>query len=371
MYQAKAFARTEVQALGAYNAGLSIESVREKYGIQRIAKLGSNENPLGPSPKALAALISEAHNSALYPDLSCGTLRSLLAHQLAIDEKKLVFGNGSEDLLSIICRVFLDHGDQVVTIVPSFGLHIIYPQAAGAEVITVPAGPDMRIDVQALMAAITPRTRLLMFSSPSNPIGGALNQDELQYVIDHLPPQTLLVFDEAYFEYACAEPDYPDCLSMLQESDCHYIILRTFSKAYALAGLRIGYGITSDAVLADLIDRLRTPFNVNRCAQAAAVAALADKEHLAASVSHVISERRRMERILLQMPGVQPIPSVANFIFCSAALPMESLNTALLRQGVIIKPWFEKGYEQFLRVSIGNIEDNNLFLSALENTLHR
>ncbi|MFZ1872379.1 MAG: aminotransferase class I/II-fold pyridoxal phosphate-dependent enzyme, partial [Chania sp.] len=362
MYTSNTFARSEVQALSGYNAGLSIEAVQEKYGVLRVAKLGSNENPLGISPKAIKALTAEATNSALYPDQSCSLLRTALAHQLAIDEKRLVFGNGSEDLLSIICRVFLDHGDQVVTILPSFGLHIIYPQAAGAEVIGVPMGQGMRIDVQALMAAMTPRTRLLMFSSPSNPVGCALNGDELQYIIDHLPPHTLLVFDEAYFEYASGEPGYPDCLKMLQNSGCHYIILRTFSKAYALAGLRIGYGITSDPALAESIDRLRTPFNVNRCAQAAAVAALADQAHLSASVEHVRSERRRMDRVLRQELALQPIPSVANFIFFPSPLAVGSVNTALLRQGVIIKPWLEAGYSQFLRVSVGSCEDNNLFL---------
>ncbi|WON78453.1 histidinol-phosphate transaminase [Serratia sp. UGAL515B_01] len=371
MYASNTFARTEVQALNGYNAGLSIEAVQERHGVLRVAKLGSNENPLGISPKALAALTAEAHQAALYPNQSCGILRNALAHKLAIDGKNLVFGNGSEDLLSIICRVFLDHGDQVVTILPSFGLHIIYPQAAGAEVIGVPMGSDMRVDVQALMAAMTPRTRLLMFSSPSNPVGSALNSAELQYVIDNLPPHTLLVFDEAYFEYANGEADYPDCLEMLQKSQCHYIVLRTFSKAYALAGLRIGYGITSDPALAELIDRLRTPFNVNRCAQAAATAALADNEHLIASIQHVRSERSRINKVLQQDLGLQPIPSLANFIFFSSPLAVDSVNLSLLQQGVITKPWAEAGYRQFLRVSIGSCEDNNLFLQALENALHQ
>lgn len=370
MYTSNTFARTEVQALSSYNAGLSIEAVQEKYGVSQVAKLGSNENPLGISPKALAALTAEARNSALYPDQSCHLLRTALAHKLAIDEKRLVFGNGSEDLISILCRVFLDHGDQVVTILPSFGLHIIYPQAAGAEVIGVPMGPDMRIDVHALMAAITPRTRMLMFSSPSNPVGSALNGDELQYVIDHLPAHTLLVFDEAYFEYANGETDYPDCLKILQNSQCHYVILRTFSKAYALAGLRIGYGITSDVTLAGMIDRLRTPFNVNRCAQAAAVAALADRDHLLASVEHVRGERRRMEQVLQQHLGLQPIPSVTNFIFLASPVAVNIVNTALLQQGVIIKPWLETGYDRFLRVSVGSHNDNNMFLQALEKALH-
>jgi histidinol-phosphate aminotransferase len=188
-------------------------------------------------------------------------------------------------------------------------------------------------------------------------------------VIDHLPPHTLLVFDEAYFEYANGEADYPDCLKMLQKSQCHYVILRTFSKAYALAGLRVGYGITSDATLADAIDRLRTPFNVNRCAQAAAVAALADHQHLAASVNHVRSERHRMAQFLRQRLDLQPIPSVTNFIFFASPLAVDNVNTSLLQHGVIVKPWMESGYRQFLRVSVGSREDNDLFLHALEKTL--
>ncbi|WP_127960119.1 histidinol-phosphate transaminase [Serratia microhaemolytica] len=371
MYYSSTFARCEVQALAAYNAGLSIEAVQQKYAVSRVAKLGSNENPLGISPNALAALTAAAPLAALYPDQSCSLLRTALAHKLAIDEQRLVFGNGSEDLLSIICRVFLDHGDHVVTILPSFGLHIIYPQAAGAQVIGVPMGSDMRIDVQTLMAAVTPRTRLLMFSSPSNPVGSALTGSELQYIIDHLPAHTLLVFDEAYFEYANGEAGYPDALQLLQNSQCHFIVLRTFSKAYALAGLRIGYGITSDPGLAQLIDRLRTPFNVNRCAQAAAVAALADVQHLTQSVTHVRAERQRMETFLRERLGLNPIPSLANFIFFESPLAADSVNQSLLQQGVIIKPWTEAGYCQYLRVSVGSQQDNSHFMQALEHALQR
>lgn len=371
MYNPDTFARYEVQTLSEYNSGLSIEAVQKKYGVMRVAKLGSNENPLGASPKAISALIEQADNISLYPDQSCSLLRKALAQKLDIDAKRLVFGNGSEDLLSVICRVFLDHGDEVVTILPSFGLHVMYPQAAGAEVIGVPMGHNMRIDVKTLMAAMTPRTRLLMFSSPSNPVGCALNSDELQYIINHLPPHTLLILDEAYFEYANGEPDYPDCLAMLQNSGCHYIVLRTFSKAYGLAGLRIGYAITSDPVLAESIDRLRTPFNVNRCAQAAAFGALADQEHLLSSVKHVRSELRRIERVLRQDFGLQPIPSVANFIFLPSPLAVKYVNTELLRKGVIVKPWLETGYSEFLRVSVGSVEENNLFINAIGKILQQ
>lgn len=361
-------ARAEVRGLASYNAGLSSDAVRQRFGLQRVAKLGSNENPLGAAPAVTQALADAAAQCALYPDASCGELRTALAAQLGVDGRNLVFGNGSEDLLGIVSRVFLDHGDEAVTVLPSFGLHLIYPRAAGAEVRGVPMTAGMRIDVDGLLAALGPRTRLLMFSCPSNPVGCTLQTTELQRILDGLPDHCLLVFDEAYYEYAQHEQDYPDCLAMLRASGKPFLLLRTFSKAYALAGLRVGYGVTSDARLAELIDRLRTPFNVNRAAQAAAVAALADEAHLRASVEHVAAQRRRIDSALRER-GLLPAPSAANFLFFETAFEAELLNQALLRQGVIVKPWREPGYTRWLRVSVGSREDNDLFLLALDRAL--
>lgn len=361
-------ARADVRGLASYNAGLSSDMVRARFGLKRVAKLGSNENPLGAAPGVATALAKAAGQCALYPDAHCGELRAALAARLGVDGQRLVFGNGSEDLLGIVSRVFLDHGDEVVSVLPSFGLHLIYPRAAGAEVKGVAMGTDLRIDVDALLAAIGPRTRLLMFSCPSNPVGSTLTSAELQRLLDGLPAHCLLVFDEAYHEYARHEAGYPDCLAMLEASGKPFVLLRTFSKAYALAGLRIGYGVVSDSRLAELIDRLRTPFNVNRGAQAAAVAALDDQAHLRASLEHVASERRRLDAALRER-GLQPAPSLANFLFFASASEAEVLNEALLRQGVIVKPWREPGYTRYLRVSIGSRDDNDLFLQALDNAL--
>jgi histidinol-phosphate aminotransferase len=361
-------ARAEVRELSSYNAGLSSEAVRKRFGLTRIAKLGSNENPLGPAPAVTAAMAQACGEIALYPDASCQALRSALSEKLGVPGEHLVFGNGSEDLLSIISRVFLDHGDQVVSVVPSFGLHFIYPLAAGAQVIGVPMTAEGAFDVAAMLAALTPRTRLLMFSCPSNPVGSTLTGDELQQLLDALPPQCLLVFDEAYYEYAQFEAEYPDCLSLIQASGKPFILLRTFSKAYSLAGLRIGYGVVSDPLLADLIDRLRTPFNVNRVAQAAALAALADEAHLQATLEHVSVERQRMQNALRGL-GITCVPSMANFLFFSTPLAAETVNQALLRQGVIVKPWREPGYTEYLRVSVGSRADNDLFLAALDKVL--
>lgn len=361
-------ARPEVRSLASYNAGLSAENVKSRYGVTRVAKLGSNENPLGPAPAVAAAMAGACAHVALYPDANCQLLREALASQLDVPPNQLVFGNGSEDLLGIVSRVFLDHGDEVVTVVPSFGLHFIYPQATGAQVIGVPMNADGGFDVPAMIAALTPRTRLLMFSCPSNPVGTTLDAAQLRQLVDALPSNCLMVFDEAYYEYAQADADYPDCLSLLKAGDKPFILLRTFSKAYALAGLRIGYGVVSDPMLADLIDRLRTPFNINRVAQAAALAALADKQHLQAVVEHVARERERVAVALAEM-GVEAIPSKANFLYFATPFAAETLNQALLAEGVIVKPWREAGYTQYLRVSIGSETDNNLFLAALSKAL--
>jgi len=326
-------ARAEVRDLASYNAGLSADTVRKRFGLTRVAKLGSNENPLGPAPAVTDAMVKACSEIALYPDASCQALRAALSAKLGVPGEHLVFGNGSEDLLSIISRVFLDHDDEVVTVVPSFGLHFIYPMAAGARVVGVPMTADAGFDVAAMIAALTPRTRLLMFSCPSNPVGCTLDSGELQQLLDALPAHCLLVFDEAYYEYAQFEADYPDCLGLIQASGKPFILLRTFSKAYSLAGLRIGYGIVSDPLLADLIDRLRTPFNVNRVAQAAALAALADEEHLHTTLEHVALERRRVSTAL-QTLGIDSVPSKANFLFFSTPLGAEKLvNQALPAPG--------------------------------------
>ncbi len=358
-------ARHEVQQLTAYNAGLSSEEVQRRYAVKRVVKLASNENPLGLSPLASAAIHEAATTCHFYPDAECSLLRQTLANKLAIDANRFIFGNGSEDLISIISKVFLDHGDEVVTVVPSFGLHILAPITCGAEVKTVPMQEDMQFDVAGIIKAIGPRTRLVMFSCPSNPVGSALKASELQVILDAIPNHCLLIFDEAYYEYASNQPDYPNCLALLEQSQKAFILLRTFSKAYALAGLRIGYGIVSDSSLTILIDKVRNPFNVNRLAQIAAVAALQDGQHLQKSIRLVEKERNNM-LLALNKRGYCPIPTYANFLFFATKQPADKVAEHLLKHGVVIKPWKEAGYTHYVRVSISSEQDNKLFLAALD-----
>jgi histidinol-phosphate aminotransferase len=356
--------RPAIRTLPAYNSGLSAEHVRARYHVSEVAKLGSNENPWGASPRVHAALAEAIQDVGLYPDPGSDVLRNLLAARLGVAPDRLAFGNGSEDLISVCAHSFLSPGEAMITILPSFGLHAIYSQASGAKVHLIPS-LDYRIDVAGIIAALTPRTRMVMFSAPSNPLGTTIAGGDLDKLLHAMADDTLLVFDEAYFEYAAVVESYPDFFAILQRSNRSWILLRTFSKAYGLAGLRIGYAVASDSSLIDVIDRARTPFNVNRFAQVAASAALEDPVHMQHCVARTIAERERVRSSLAVM-GYQASPSVANFLFFDAHEDASALAGKLLAHGAIVKPWREPGYQQHIRVSIGLPRSNDLFLAALK-----
>jgi histidinol-phosphate aminotransferase len=359
--------RADVRGLPTYNAGLSGEFVRARYGVSHVAKLGSNENPRGASAAVLAHLAESttAGTLALYPDPSCSALRALIAERLAVDPEQLLFGNGSEDLLAIAAHTFLAPGDEVITVIPSFGLHIIYPQSVGAKVVTVPMRSDFEFDIDALVAAISPRTRMLIISNPANPVGCAMDVNDMRRLLNAVSPGTLVLWDEAYFEYACDEDGYPDSLAVLRESGLPWLLLRTFSKAYGLAGLRVGYGVASAPELAGLMNRVRTPFNINQIAQQAAAVAFGDQVHVAASVKDARSGREWIRAALIGL-GVNPARSRANFLFFDCGEDAARLAGRMLEDGVIVKPWREPGYENCMRVSVGNAADNALFIKSFE-----
>jgi histidinol-phosphate aminotransferase len=359
--------RPEVRALAPYNAGLSSEFVRARYGVSHVAKLGSNENPRGASARVMAHLAASTTAGALaqYPDPSCTALRSLIAGRLGVEPGQMLFGNGSEDLLAIAAHTFLGAGDEVITVIPSFGLHILYPQSVGANVTTVPMRADFEFDVDGLIAALSPRTRMLIVSNPSNPVGSSMNAAAMKRLLGAVSPGTLVLWDEAYFEYAMNDADYPDSLALLRDSGLPWLLLRTFSKAYGLAGLRVGYGVASAPELAGLMDRVRTPFNINEIAQQAAIVAFDDQSHVLASVDDARQGRDRMRAALVEM-GVRPARSQANFLFFDCGEDASALAARMLEDGVVVKPWREAGYEQCMRVSIGSPADIQLFLDSFK-----
>ncbi|WP_279029146.1 histidinol-phosphate transaminase [Gibbsiella quercinecans] len=361
-------ARQQASALGVYNAGLSSDAVRERYGVTDIARLASNENPLGASPQVQLALHASSRDSGVYPDPNSLALRAEIAGQTGVPSAQIVVGNGSENILEMLCLAFINPGDRVVTLLPSFGLHEIYPRMMGAEVTMVPVSGELEFDLAAWRQALQQPAKMVVFSNPSNPVGCMLGRDAFLQLIDAVPQDCLLVIDEAYYEYCAHEADYPDSLSLLPQQPRPWIVLRTCSKAYGLAGLRVGYGMACDAELIGLLDRVRTPFNINRSAQSAALAALRDRDHVAYSVAWVSTARSAMAAKLRDM-GLKVAPSYANFLFFDCGHPSTEIAEALLAHGIIVKPWREPGYQQFLRVSIGSAEDNRRFLAALAQVL--
>lgn len=356
-------ARRDVAGLPAYNAGLSTADVRARYQVTRIAKLNSNENPFGPSPRAIAALTAFAAEAALYPDGGCSALKKDLSAFLGVEADRIIVGNGSENIIELACLAFLNPADRVVTLGPSFGLHEIYARAMSASVDKIGVGADLQFDLPGWWTALRSPAKIVMFSNPSNPVGCILRTADFKELIRRAPADSVLIVDEAYYEFARGG-DYPDSIKELERQDRPWLVLRTFSKAYGLAGLRVGYGIASSPDVIRLLDRVRTPFNVNSAAQIAAAAALQDQDHVTRTVEGIVSERVSMRRDLIGR-GYEVAESHANFLFLDVRDDAQLCANRLMARGVVVKPWRDSGYERYIRVSMGSPADNRYFLSVL------
>ena len=360
-------ARPEVPTLPAYNAGLSSETVRARYGVIEIARLASNENPFGASPAVARALVDLASHIGTYPDANCTALRAAIAERTGARTEQIVIGNGSESIIQMLCQAFLAPGDRVLTQRPAFGLHEIYPRMMGAQVDLLELTPSLEFNVDVWCEAMARGPKVAMIANPSNPVGCMFDTGEFARLLAAVPAGTLLVIDEAYVEYARLAPDFPDTLAALRAQRRPWIVLRTFSKAWGLAGLRVGYGIASDAALIQMLDRVRTPFNVNQAAQSAALAAWGDEAFMVHAVTETVRHRETMAAQLRTMAGlgVRIAPSAANFLFVELGRPNGPVSEALLARGIIVKPWKDPGFETFIRVSIGLPDENGRFLRAL------
>lgn len=355
--------RPAIASLPDYNAGLALDRFRATYGMDCIAKLDSNESPLGASPAAIAALKAAAETVARYPDAANMRLRTKIAEDCGTVAENVVVGNGSEDLIGALYRAVLRGGDHVVTICPSFGLHDFGALACGATVAKVPFGADWVYPVAGLCDALRHPTRVLIFSSPSNPAGPAITEAEFRAVLDAADADTLVVFDEAYLEYIEAEHRF-GALAILRQGAHPWIVLRTLSKAYGLAGARVGYGITSDPALVRALMKTRNPFGVNALAEEAAMAALDDRDHLSKVTRLAISERQRVAAALTEK-GYPCAPSQTNFIFFDCRGPAGTFAEALRHKGILVKAWQEVPFETWVRVTMGSPSENDAFLNAL------
>jgi histidinol-phosphate aminotransferase len=352
-----------IRTLMPYLPGKPIEEVEREYGIAHSVKLASNENPLGPSPKAIRALSEKLDQLHLYPDGDCFYLKSALAAKLAVSPEQLIFGNGSNELIELAVRTFMRPGDEAVMARQAFVVYQLVVQAAGGVGKAVPL-KNFTHDLSAITQAVGPKTRMVFLANPNNPTGTIYRRDAWEDFLQRITPEVLIVVDEAYFEYV-GDADYPDSLKY---HDCGktLLTLRTFSKLYGLAGLRIGYGVASSEVVA-LLQRVRQPFNVNAAAQWAALAALEDQEHVARSLELNRQGMAYLTREIAAL-GLEQIPSSANFVLLRVGHDNEVFQQ-LLAQGVIVRPMAIYDLPEYIRVTIGTMAENRRFIDALKKVI--
>jgi histidinol-phosphate aminotransferase len=349
-----------IKSISPYVPGKPIEELERELGISGSIKLASNENPLGPSPRAVNAIRKVLEGLNRYPDGSGFYLSQALAKQLDADINGIILGNGSNELIELAVRTFVQPGDEVVSADPSFVVYKMITQAAAGVNVVVPCR-DLRHDLDAMAERITPKTRLVFVANPNNPTGTMNTKTEMDHFLARVPDHVLVCVDEAYFEYV-TRADYPDTLDYLREGR-NVLALRTFSKIYGLAGLRIGYGISRPEI-AETMNKVRQPFNTNSLGQVGALAALSDRKHVEKSVN-LNNEGKQFLYKEFDRLGVTYVPTETNFILFESKRGSKELYDALLKKGVIIRPM---GPER-LRVTIGLSEENKRFVAELETAL--
>jgi histidinol-phosphate aminotransferase len=359
-----------VEKLQPYVPGKPISELEREYGITSSIKMASNENPLGPGPQALAAIAASAAELGLYPDGNGFELKCALAAKHGCSIDAITLGNGSNDVLVMIAETFLDHRTEAVYSQFGFAVYPIAVQACGATARIAPAlsatsSMPFGHDLDAMAALVNANTKVVFIANPNNPTGSWLTRDELYNFIARLPATTLVVVDEAYIEYVTA-PDHADASLWLGEFP-NLIVTRTFSKAFGLAGLRVGYGLSSPTI-ASLLNRVRQPFNVNSIALAAAGAALRDTAHLRRSIELNQAGLAQLYQGLRAF-GVPASASRGNFVLFDCGRPALGVYQAMLRQGVIVRPVANYGLPNHLRVTVGTPEQNQRMLRALQITL--
>ena len=348
-----------IKAIQPYVPGKPIEELERELGISNSIKLASNENPLGPSSEAMKAITDSYSDLNRYPDGAGYYLKNALSERISISPDELILGNGSNELLDIAARTYLQAGDEAVMATPSFVVYAMAVQSVGGRAIQVPL-KDYRHDLEAMADAITSKTKMVFIANPNNPTGTINTKDEFDSLMEKITDNMLVVVDEAYYEYVSA-PDYADSLKHFR-ANRNILILRTFSKIYGLAGLRIGYGIAKKEILTDM-NRLREPFNTNSLAQKAALAALNDGVHVANS-RKINDEGREYLYKELSTLGITYVATEANFIY----MPIKdsiAVNSSLMKKGVIIRPMGPKA----IRVTIGLPEENKRFIEALKEAI--
>lgn len=360
-----AFIPPHVRNLDVYQPGKPIEELERELGISGAIKVASNENPLGPSPRALAALPAALAQLHLYPDAGGFALRRALGAHYGVEIPQLALGNGSNDLLYQLVLATCEPADEVLTHDYAFLSYRLAAQVAARPFVSAPVTPELSCDVDAVIARMTPRTKLVVLGTPNNPTGSVITKAGMAKILAALPARALLVIDEAYAEYAAAWPevDHADGLALVR-TDPRVVTLRTFSKIYGLAGLRVGFAI-ADARVVDVLGRVGRTFHVSSLAQVGAIAALEDREHVARSAKLARAEIEQLQREV----KAHVYPSLANFVLIDCARPSTQIYDQLLRRGVIVRPMAAWGLPNHIRVSIAREADLPRVIATLNEVL--
>ncbi len=362
--QWESLANDHILGIAPYEPGKPIEELERELGIHDAIKLASNENPLPPSDRVREAIVGALTSLNRYPDGSGFYLRQALAKKHGVSQDQIVLGNGSNELIELVVRAFLRPGDEAIVPHPSFVVYPMIVQAAGGIRVMVML-KDYRLDLEAMARAITPLTKLVFIANPNNPTATISTANEVEHFMSRVPERTIVVFDEAYMEFALG-PDFPDTISYVKQGR-KVLVLRTFSKASSLAGLRVGYGI-ADADAIALMNRIRQPFNVNALAQVAALAALEDDGHTLECVRMIEAGRHFLYDEFRGL-GLRYVPSRANFILVDVGRNAGEIYQKLLQQGVIVRPMTPFGMETALRITVGTPEENRKLVKALKTVL--
>jgi len=355
-----------ISSLSPYVPGKPIEETEREYGISNAVKLASNENPLGPSPRAMEAIAAALPRLHLYPDGASYYLKNALASFLGVPAEEIMLGNGSNELIELLIRTFVHGDEELLLSAQTFVIYKISAQAVGRRYVEVPM-KDRHYDLEAMARAITPRTKLVFIANPDNPTGSWRPEAEVVRFLEQVPPSVLVVMDEAYFEYVTAA-DYPRSLE-LRGRFPNLIVMRTFSKAYGLAGVRLGYAVAQPEIV-DLVNRTRAPFNVSAVAQVAGIAALGDQEHVRRTVE---LNTRGLAQLAEELPklGLSVTPSQANFYLVDFHQPAGPFYEPLLREGVIVRPMGGYGFPTCARINTGTATDHERLLAALAKVLRK
>ena len=354
-----------VKKMERYQAGKSIEEVKEEYELKKIVKLASNENSLGPAIQVIDTIQSEAKNVCLYPDSESRKLKAALAEKYQLPEKRIFIGNGSDEILDLLMTLILKPGDEVIQGDPSFIKYELSVKSRGGNSVKVPLDQNHRHDLEAMEAEITEKTKAILICNPNNPTGTMLKKEKIEAFLERVSDEIMVIVDQAYQEYITAADPF-DGVELLEKHP-NLMLMRTFSKAYGLAGMRIGYAL-ANSDLVDYLNRIRGPFNVNRLAQKAAVTALESQSHLETCQNLNQKEKNFLYQQFEEL-GLDYIESEANFVMVDTKMPAAEVFKKLQQRGVIIRPGNQFGMETWIRVTVGTRADNEFFIRNLKTVL--